>query len=134
MLTTIHHVAVAHAPETPLHAILEETMGLTVAHEETGEGLLERMLPVGGGYVQTLEPTGPGVVQRFLDRRGAGLHHVAFSVGDVAAAVERLRRAGVRIVDPAPRPGGMDTRVAFLHPASLGGLLVELVEGRSAGS
>jgi len=128
MLSSIHHVAFAHAPDPPMHEILRETLGLKVAHEEPGDGLWERMLPVGDGYVQTLEPTGPGVVQRFLDRRGPGLHHVAFSVEDVAAAVETLRQAGVRIVDPAPRPGGMGSQTAFLHPASVGGLLVELVE------
>jgi methylmalonyl-CoA/ethylmalonyl-CoA epimerase len=78
--------------------------------------------------VQTLEATGEGVVQRFLDRRGPGLHHVAFEVDRIDAAVESLRARGVRLVDEEPRAGGMGTRIAFVHPSAFGGMLVELVE------
>jgi methylmalonyl-CoA/ethylmalonyl-CoA epimerase len=129
MLERIHHVAFAHAPDAPIHEVLEQALGLIVAHEEVGDGFIERMLPIGDGYIQTLEPTGPGLVQRFVDRRGSALHHVAFSVADVRAVVESLRLAGVPLVEPAPRRGGMGTQIAFIHPSATGGMLVELVEG-----
>ncbi|MCW2927084.1 MAG: methylmalonyl-CoA epimerase, partial [Thermoleophilia bacterium] len=67
-------------------------------------------------------------VARFLERRGAGMHHVAWAVTDVAAALDHLARAGARLIDATPRPGLHGTPVAFVHPASMGGVLTELVE------
>jgi len=86
------------------------------------------MLPVGDAYLQLLEAMGPGVIERFLDRRGPGLHHVAFEVSDLGQAMADLRGRGARMIDEVPRPGGMGTRIAFVRPASRQGLLVELVE------
>ena len=91
-------------------------------------GFTERMLPAGEGYLQLLEATGPGVVQRFTGQRGAGLHHVAFAVSSLDAAVADLRARGVRLAGEAPRPGGGGSRIAFIHPAAAHGLLIELVE------
>lgn len=123
----IHHVAFAHGPglgpEDALCDLLEVT-----PHEEPGPGFLERMFPVGAAYVQTLEADGDGVVQRFLDRRGPGLHHVAFQVEGIDAAVEALLARGVRLVDEEARPGAIGSRIAFIHPSAFGGMLVELVE------
>ena len=99
------------------------------AHAEEGPGFLERMYPVGGSYVQTLEADGDGSVQRFLDRRGPGLHHVAFTVDAIDAALVDLEARGVRVDRREARAGGMGTRVAFLHPSATGGVLVELVAG-----
>jgi methylmalonyl-CoA/ethylmalonyl-CoA epimerase len=128
----LHHVAFAHfGREAP--RLLGELLGLPCAHEETADGFVERMLPVGDAYVQLLEATGPGVVERFLGRRGPGLHHVAFEVSDLGEAVSDLRDRGVRMVDEAPRPGGMGTRIAFVHPDAFPGLLIELVESSPAG-
>jgi len=90
------------------------------------------MYPVGDAFVQTLEASGDGVIQRFVDARGPGLHHLAFEVDAIDAAVEDLRGRGVRLVDHEPRPGGMGTRIAFVHPSAFGGLLVELVEPAAA--
>jgi methylmalonyl-CoA/ethylmalonyl-CoA epimerase len=132
----LHHVAFAHAaPDTP--GLLGGLLGLSCAHTERLDGFTERMLPAGEAYLQLLEGTGPGVVRRFLDRRGPALHHVAFEVSDIDAAFSDLRRRGVRMVGESPRPGGMGTRIAFIHPSAAGGLLVELVaapSGQSAGS
>jgi len=123
----LHHVAFAHfGGDAP--RLLAELLGLPAVHEEAMEGFVERMLPAGDSYVQLLEATGPGVVERFLGRRGPGLHHVAFEVSDLSEAVSDLRGRGVRMVDEAPRPGGMGTRIAFVHPAAFPGLLIELVE------
>jgi methylmalonyl-CoA/ethylmalonyl-CoA epimerase len=86
------------------------------------------MLDAGGASVQLLEATGPGVIDKFVRERGPALHHVAFEVTDIGAAVADLRRRGVRLVGRAPRPGGMGTMIAFIHPHACAGLLVELVE------
>jgi methylmalonyl-CoA epimerase len=81
------------------------------------------------GALELIEPTSPETpVGRFLEKKGPGLHHVAFRVRDLAAELESFRRAGYRLVDEAPRPGARGHRVAFLHPSGTGGLLVELVE------
>jgi len=92
--------------------------GVAVAFVGSGDARLELIEPI--------SPESP--VARFLERRGPGLHHLAYAVPDVAAALERLRRAGVQLVDQQPRLGAHGRRVAFLHPASTGGVLIELVE------
>jgi len=130
-LLGLHHVAFAHGSDTAAIDALARLLGLSVGNVEAGEGFVERMIAVGdASFVQALEATGAGTVQRFVDRRGPGLHHIAFEVADIDAAVAELRSGGVRMVDETPRAGGMGTRIAFVHPASLGGLLVELVETR----
>jgi methylmalonyl-CoA/ethylmalonyl-CoA epimerase len=131
-VTGLHHVAFAHDGDTA-PSVLGGLLGLSCCHSEYADGFVERMLPAGNAYLQLLEATGPGVIGRFLERRGPGLHHVAFEVSDLDEAVSDLRRRGVRMVDEAPRPGGMGTRIAFVHPASCDGLLLELVESSPAG-
>jgi methylmalonyl-CoA/ethylmalonyl-CoA epimerase len=123
----LHHVAIAHGDDGACEAALDMMVG-EPGHAEEGPGFLERMYPVGDAYVQTLEPTGEGVVQRFLDKRGPGLHHIAFEVDAIEPAVADLSARGVRLLDEEPRDGGMGTRIAFLHPSAFGGVLVELVE------
>jgi len=81
------------------------------------------------GAVELLEPLAPDTpVGRFLDRHGQGLHHIAFRTEDLEGELARLDAAGMRLVDPAPRTGAHGHRVAFVHPSSTGGVLVELVE------
>jgi methylmalonyl-CoA/ethylmalonyl-CoA epimerase len=88
-----------------------------------------RMLRAGAVRVELLAPMGDdGPVARFLAKRGPGLHHVAFRVADVGAELTRLRAAGVQLIDEAPRPGHGGTLVAFVHPRSAAGVLVELVQ------
>jgi methylmalonyl-CoA/ethylmalonyl-CoA epimerase len=127
----LHHVAFAHAPGSGPEDALCQVLDVT-PHEESGPGFVERMFPVGDAYVQTLEASGDGVIQRFLDTRGPGLHHVAFQVDGIDAALEALRTQGVRLVDEEARAGGMGTRIAFVHPSAFGGMLVELVEPEPA--
>jgi methylmalonyl-CoA/ethylmalonyl-CoA epimerase len=132
----LHHVGFAHDGDQP--RLLGDLLGLDVVHQESADGFIERMLPAGKAYLQLLEATGPGYIEDFLRQRGRpGLHHVAFQVTDLDAAVADLRDRGVPLVDPAPRPGGMATRIAFIHPSACPGLLIELVEpipGGLAGS
>ena len=128
-VTRLHHVAFAHrADDTP--RLFADLLGLQCAGEEPAEGFVERMLPIGESHLQLLEATGPGVVGGFLERRGPGLHHIALEVSDLDEAVADLLRREVRMVDEAPRPGGMGTTIAFIHPSAMGGLLVELVGRR----
>jgi methylmalonyl-CoA/ethylmalonyl-CoA epimerase len=123
----LHHVAFAHSGEA-VPSLLSDLLGLSCSHEESGAGFVERMLPAGDAFLQLLEATGPGTVERFVDRHGPGLHHVAFEVAGLDEAVADLRSRGVPLVGESPRPGGMGTRIAFVHPSACGGLLVELVE------
>lgn len=126
-VTGLHHVAFTEHG-TEVTDALQRLFGLTVAHAEPAEGFTERMLPAGPCYLQALQPAGPGVVQRAVQRRGTGLHHIALQVDDVAAALTELAAAGAQLVDPVPRAGGMGTLIGFVHPRSVGGILVELVQ------
>jgi methylmalonyl-CoA/ethylmalonyl-CoA epimerase len=79
--------------------------------------------------VQLLKPLGPDTpVGRFLEKNGEGLHHVAYAVTNIEAALSHLRESGARLIDESPRKGGRGTRIAFVHPVDLGGTLIELVE------
>lgn len=94
-----------------------------------GQGVEEAMIPVGGSFIQLLQPLGPETpVGKFLSKNGEGLHHVAYAVVSIEAALAHLAESGARLIDTEPRIGGRGTRIAFVHPADLGGTLVELVE------
>jgi methylmalonyl-CoA/ethylmalonyl-CoA epimerase len=125
------HVGVATAEGDPLSGLLGDLLGAPVAHRETFDGLAITFLELGNGYLELLEPrTDDGPVARWLDREGPGLHHVAFATPDVAGALDAARDHGVDLVDEEPRPGAWGHDVAFLHPDSTGGVLVEFVERR----
>ena len=126
-VTGLHHVAVASGEDRTGEALFAALLGSPV-HTEEGDGFTERMYEVGGPFVQTLEAGDEGVVRRFLDKRGPGLHHIAFVVDRLDDALADLDQHGVALIDHTPRPGGMGTRVAFLHPSAAGGVLIELVE------
>ncbi len=131
MLSAIDHVGIAVGDLEAAIAFYEATFGASVEHRERVEhdGVEEVLLPIGESYVQLLAPTRPdSPVARFLERRGEGVHHVAYRVPDCAAALERAVAAGASAIDPVPRPGSRGTLVAFLHPRSALGTLVELVE------
>lgn len=123
----LDHVAIAVrslAEAAPLYERMEGLPG-SPPEEIPGQGV--RVLFVGG--IELLEPLGPGTpVGRFLDRRGPGLHHVAWRVPDLPSALAELEASGIELIDRVPREGARGHRVAFLHPRSTGGVLVELVE------
>ena len=129
--TAIDHVGIA---VLDLDAAVEEyrrTLGLEPSHRELVEeqGVEEVLFRVGESYVQLLGALGPATpVGSFLARRGEGVHHLAYRVPDVAAALEDLRVAGVPLVDQAPRAGSRGTTIAFVHPKGFRGVLVELVQ------
>lgn len=104
---------------------------LKVSHREVidAEGVEEAMIPLAGSQLQLLGATGPDtIVARFIDRRGEGLHHVAYEVDDLVATLADLKAKGVQLIDEAPRPGGRGHMVAFVHPKTNHGLLVELIQ------
>jgi methylmalonyl-CoA/ethylmalonyl-CoA epimerase len=104
---------------------------MPVAHRETVEsqGVEAVLLDVGEGHVELLSPLGPETpVGKYLDKRGPGLHHVAYAVGDIDEVLSRLKQAGVEMIDSEPRQGIRESRVAFVHPRSTGGVLTEIVE------
>ena len=104
---------------------------MPVAHRETvtEQGVEAVLLDVGACHVELLRPLADDTaVGKFLAKRGPGLHHVAYRVEDIDATLEEVRRVGLRLIDEQPRRGMRDSRIAFLHPKSTGGVLTELVE------
>ena len=131
MLADVDHVGIAVEDLDAAVERYRRIFGMQPAHREIvqSQGVEEVSFRMGTSYVQLLGALGPDTpVGRFLERRGPGVHHVAYRVDDVAAALERLRAEGVRLVDEAPRPGSRGTTIAFVHPQDLGGVLVELVQ------
>jgi methylmalonyl-CoA/ethylmalonyl-CoA epimerase len=130
-LLNLDHVGIAVADLEEALAGYRERYGVEPLYREVVEaqGVEEAMIPVGGSFVQLLQPLGPDTpVGRFLERRGEGLHHVAFMVASIDTALEDMREQGARLIDEEARAGGRGARIAFVHPSDLGGTLIELVE------
>jgi len=131
MFAQIDHVGVAVDDLDAAIALHEQTYGLALAHREVVEeqGVEAVLLDVGASHVELLRPLQPDTaVGRFLASRGPGLHHVGYRVGDIDAALDALRDRGVQLIDETPRVGIRDSRVAFVHPRSTGGVLTEIVQ------
>jgi methylmalonyl-CoA/ethylmalonyl-CoA epimerase len=127
----IDHIGVATDDLEGALALYQQTLGMPLAHRETVEsqGVEAVLLDVGDGHVELLEPLGPDTpIGKYLAKRGPGLHHVAYAVSDIDDVLARLKDAGVDLIDTEARVGIRDSRVAFLHPRSTGGVLTELVE------
>ena len=131
MLDAIDHIGIAVSDLDASVERYRSTFGVEPTYRERvpSQGVEEVLFDVGGSFIQLLGALGPETpVGRFLERRGEGVHHVAYRVADVAVALEELRGRGVRLIDETPRAGSRGTTIAFVHPASVGGVLVELVE------
>jgi len=131
MFAQIDHVGVAVEDLEAAIALHEQTYGLALAHREVVEeqGVEAVLLDAGESHVELLRPLQPDTaVGRFLASRGPGLHHVAYRVDDIDAALDALRDRGVQLIDETPRVGIRDSRVAFVHPRSTGGVLTEIVQ------
>ena len=131
MFGRIDHIGVAVEDLDAAMELYRERFGMREQHRETVEefGVEAVLLEVGEGHVELLEPLSPeSNVGRFLARNGPGMHHVAYQTDDIGSALESIRSAGMRLIDEQPRTGIRGSRVAFLHPASTGGVLTELVE------
>jgi methylmalonyl-CoA/ethylmalonyl-CoA epimerase len=131
VILEVDHVGIAVEDLEAAVDHYRRVFGIEPAHRERVEdqGVDEVLFAAGSSEIQLLGALGPETpVGRFLARRGPGVHHVAYRVEDVANALDRLRGAGVRLIDERPRPGSRGTTIAFVHPSDMGGVLVELVQ------
>jgi methylmalonyl-CoA/ethylmalonyl-CoA epimerase len=131
MLTEIDHVAIAVNDLEAAIAWYGDVFGATVAHRERVEsdGVEEALLAVADSFIQLLTPTREdSPVAKYLANKGEGLHHVGYRVADCAQALQSVKDAGGRVIDEAPRPGSRGTTVAFVHPKTSFGTLIELVQ------
>jgi methylmalonyl-CoA/ethylmalonyl-CoA epimerase len=127
----VDHVGIAVRDLDAAVTFYEQAFGMKLEHREVVEeqGVEEAMFRVGESWIQLLRPLGPeSPVGKFIERRGEGVHHVGYGVSDLKGALEHLKGEGMQLIDPEPRPGSRGTMVAFVHPRSVGGVLVELVQ------
>jgi methylmalonyl-CoA/ethylmalonyl-CoA epimerase len=131
LLTEIDHVAIAVNDLDAAIGWYREAFGATVAHREVvqSDGVEEALLAVAESYVQLLTPTrDDSPVAKYLEKRGEGIHHVGYRVDDCAAALDAIKAMGGKVLDETPRPGSRGTTVAFVHPKTSFGTLIELVQ------
>lgn len=134
MVPVVDHIGIAVPSLAGAEPLWTAILGRPPGGRETvaSEGVRVAFFGEGAGRVELLEPTRPdSPVGRFLERRGPGVHHVCLRVADLQQAVRRAREAGAELVPPGIRSGAGETRVAFLHPRSTGGLLLELSEAEA---
>ncbi len=131
MPTRIHHIGVAVADLDESIRLYSSALGAQLVHRATNEkeGLEAAFLRVGDGEIELMSALrDDSPIGKFVAKRGPGLHHVAYGVNDIEAALAAAREAGLELIDSEPRIGMHGTRIAFVHPKSLGGVLTELVE------
>ena len=127
----IHHIGIATNEIGVAAVIWNDLLGLQADHTEEVAGQKVRvcMLPVGESRLELLEPmSGDSPISKFLEKRGGGIHHIAVSVENIRATLHDLKAKGARLIDEQPRAGAAGCLVAFIHPSSTGGVLLELVE------
>ena len=127
----IDHIGVAVKSLAEAIKVYEDAIGLQVSgYDQVDEqGVRVAMLNIGESRIELLEPTGPGTpIDKFMAKRGEGIHHIAVAVDDIEASLARLKAAGVRLLDESPRRGAHNTRIACIHPSSTHGVLLELVQ------
>jgi len=127
----IDHIGIAVRSLADSVKVYEDIMGLKVSGYETVEdqGVNLAMIPVGDSRIELLEPLhANSPVEKFMAKRGEGIHHIAVTVDNIEEALERFKAAGARLIDSVPRRGAHNSKIAFIHPASTHGVLLELVE------
>ncbi len=132
MLTKINHIGIAVASLEATIPFYRDTLGMDFAGIEVvaGQKVRVAMLQVGESKIELLEPTSEdSPVARFIEKNGAGIHHIAYEVEDIEAAIAVLLNDGARMIDETPREGAHGTRIAFIHPKSSNGVLTELCQG-----
>ena len=132
----IDHIGIATRELSEALGFWRDALGLDVVEiEEVAEqGVRVAMLPIGETRVELLEPLSEASpVAKFLEKRGAGVHHIAVRVDDIRATLEHLKKQGLRLIDETPRVGAGGCLVAFIHPSSAQGVLLELVEHTPSG-
>ncbi|MFB6134823.1 MAG: methylmalonyl-CoA epimerase [Halanaeroarchaeum sp.] len=124
----LHHAGIATDDLDSLAGLYVDLLDSRLVHEETLDDLRVAFLECGTATLELLEPQDGGTIARYLEERGPGIHHLAFETADVSEALDRARDLGIDLVDEEPRPGARGHDVAFLHPESTGGVLIEFVE------
>ena len=132
-MVSVNHIAIAVRNIEDAEKLYETALGLKVTHREVVEeqGVRASMLETDAGdtAIELLEPIGHNSpIYKFLEKRGEGIHHICFKVDDIESALERLKKQGIKLINEAPRPGVDGTKVAFLQPKALNGVLIELAE------
>jgi methylmalonyl-CoA/ethylmalonyl-CoA epimerase len=131
MFEQIDHVGIAVTELEPAIAAYGERFGMGLLHREVLDehGIEAALMSAGSSRIELLAPHGEhSAIGRFLENRGPGMHHVAYTVEDIDAALDELRSRHVELIDAAPRPGMLDSRIAFVAPKEAAGVLTELVE------
>ena len=131
LFTEIDHVAIAVNDLEAAIAYYRDTFGCEVEHREIVEkdGVEEALLKVADSYIQLLTPSrSDSPVAKYMEKKGEGIHHIGYRVADCAAALEAVKAQGHKVIDEAPRPGSRGTTVAFVHPKTAFGTLIELVQ------
>ena len=127
----LHHIGIATNGVEGAAQVWRELLGLDADHAEevVSQKVRVCMLPVGESRLELLEPTSPdSPISKFLEKRGGGIHHIAVAVDDIQAVLADLKSKGARLIDETPRSGSGGCLVAFIHPSSTGGVLLELVQ------
>jgi methylmalonyl-CoA epimerase len=127
----IDHIGIAVKSLADAVKVYQQAMGLDVSgyDQVDDQGVRVAMLPIGESRIELLEPIRPdSPIEKFMAKRGEGIHHIAVKVDNIEAALARLKDSGARLIDSTPRIGAHNTRIAFVHPASTHGVLLELVE------
>ncbi|WP_049971506.1 methylmalonyl-CoA epimerase [Haladaptatus cibarius] len=124
----VDHLGIATDEASELAELYADLFDAPIVHEEEFDGLRVIFLEFDDSYFELLEPIEEGTISRYLDNRGAGIHHVALETDDIEGALETARGHGVELIDEEPRLGAWGHDVAFLHPKSTGGVLIEFVE------
>ncbi|HET9129820.1 MAG TPA: methylmalonyl-CoA epimerase [Terriglobia bacterium] len=127
----IDHIGIAVKSLANAVKIYENTLGLKVSGYETVEdqGVHLAMIPLGDSRIELLEPLhAQSPIEKFMAKRGEGIHHIAVSVENIEEAIERFKASGARLIDAVPRRGAHNSKIAFIHPSSANGVLLELVE------
>ena len=125
----IAHIGIALPSLDNAATFYREILGMTEVEVSDSDGARIEAFQAGESLVELLEPSGGDTpVGKFIARRGAGIHHVCFEVDDLDAALAKCRASGIRLIDEAPRIGAEGRRIAFLHPSSTDGILIELTE------
>ncbi len=131
MFNRVDHIGVAVEDIDASLELYERDYGMTLVHREivTEQGVEAVLLDVGENHIELLAATGPDTpVGKFIAKKGPGMHHVAYQVDDIEATLAALKEAGLKLIDETPRIGIRNSRVAFLHPRTAGGLLTEIVQ------
>ncbi len=131
MIEKIDHIGIAVKSIKETSELLSNILGLKIAGEEIVEEQKVKVafLPLGDSELELLESTSPeGPITRFIEKKGEGIQHIAFRVNNIEEVLEKLKKVGVRLIDEEPRYGAGGAKIAFLHPKSTNGILVELCE------